>query len=144
MCRVHPTCRWILISEGEIGRAARVHDASAFAPPTPETVQALRDLHPDDATPLAEGDIQPPPDGVDAFRLSMLGFARTARRLPRFSAHGLDLSRFEHIRDLQRHDARGFACWSNHRCRTNAGCEQQQLCRHLRGWRGSYSDRDAW
>ena len=41
----------------------------------------------------------------------MLGFACTARRLPRFSAHGLDLSRFEHIRDLQRHDAAGFAAF---------------------------------
>ena len=100
-----------LISEGEIGRAARVHDASAFAPPTPETVQALRDLHPGDATPLAQSDVRPLPDGVDAFRLSMLGFARTVRRLPRFSAHGLDLSRFEHIRDLQRHDAAGFAAF---------------------------------
>ena len=41
----------------------------------------------------------------------MLSFARTVRRLPRFSAHGLDLSRFEHVRDLQRHDAGGFAAF---------------------------------
>ena len=100
-----------LISEGEIGRAARVHDASTFAPPTPATAQALRDLHPGDDTPFAGGDAPPLPDGVDAFHLSMLRFARTVRRLPRFSAHGLDLSRFEHVRDLQRHDAGGFAAF---------------------------------
>ena len=57
--------------------------------------------------PICPGDFALPA-GEAPFELLRPGFDETVRRLPRFSAHGADGWRFEHLQAVQRHSAPGM------------------------------------
>ena len=89
-----------MVVEGELGKAARQLTPQAMAPPTAQTVEQLRGLHPVDATPLgADEQQQEAPAPLEVARSV---FDRTLRHLPSFSGHGCDVGRFEHLRWLER------------------------------------------
>jgi hypothetical protein len=92
-----------LVAEGELSRAMRALDPAAHAPATQQTMEQLRTLHPSEP-PHADGPLQPAdfklPAGVPPLELDRPTFDETVRRLPRFSAHGGDGWRFEHIQAM--------------------------------------------
>ena len=109
-----------MVAEGELGRAMRILQQAQIAPGTAETVAALRALHPEDSTPLTAAEAALPRD-MPQLALSRTVFDQTVRTLPSFSGHGLDLTRFEHIRSLEQYCPAGHDAFYGLTCLILAG-----------------------
>ena len=109
-----------MVAEGELGRAMRILQQAQIAPGTAETVAALRALHPEDSTPLTAAEAALPQD-MPQLALSRTVFDQTVRTLPSFSGHGLDLTRFEHIRSLEQYCPAGHDAFYGLTCLILAG-----------------------
>ena len=113
-----------MVAEGELGRAARALTPQQMAPPNAATVAALRALHPPDLPqppPPPGPEPAEPPAPPGNFVLYRSVFDQVVRTLPRFSGHGLDLTRFEHIRSLQRACPEGYEAFFQLASRIAAG-----------------------